>query len=305
MSSLLSDFIDLYRPKIEHTLSTYLKFDEGVQCKLAESMRYSALNPGKRLRSILLLLGYFIAGGKDLDDVLSASVAVEMIHVYSLIHDDLPSMDDDDWRRGKYSNHKVFGEGLAILTGDAFLTQSFSLLSQNAIKLNLNVCALDHIIQMVVSSSGIHGMVSGQALDLEMQHGIFQKLSQEKRKNVLFKLHSQKTAGLICASLVVGAILGGMQDAQLQALKRYGDNIGLSFQIMDDIFDITRSQEALGKSISDIKNEKLTYTAIYGLEESKKKAIALMMQAKDDLSCFEDTEPKFILQQATDYIIKR
>jgi geranylgeranyl diphosphate synthase type II len=250
--------------------------DSDIPEKLREAMRYSLAAGGKRLRPVLCFAGAETVGGSS-DSVMPAAVALEMIHTFSLIHDDLPSMDDDSLRRGKPTNHKVFGEATAILAGDALLAEAFYVLADaRGIKPELLVRA----IREIAHATGGRGMTGGQVIDIESTG---QKIGEAK----LARLHLYKTGALIRASVTTGAMLSGAGDEELKALRSYGEAIGLAFQIADDLLDIEGDQELLGKDIgSDADNEKSTYPAIMGVEASRRQAEALVAQAVSSLAMF-------------------
>jgi len=244
---------------------------------LKDSMLYSLLAGGKRLRPILAMASYE-ACGKDPKDIIQYASALELIHTYSLIHDDLPAMDDDDLRRGRPTNHKVFGEAMAILAGDALLTEAFRMLSEPSE--TIKAPALIRAIQDVSSAAGVRGMVAGQAQDI---------ISENTRldKRTLSFIHRHKTGALITASVRLGGTLAGAGAKKLSALTRYGEALGLAFQITDDILDVEGETQKMGKTAgSDVRKGKLTYPGIYGLEASKRKAGALIGAAGDALNGF-------------------
>jgi geranylgeranyl diphosphate synthase type II len=210
-----------------------------------------------------------------------------MIHTYSLIHDDLPAMDDDDYRRGKLTSHKKFGEAFAILAGDGLLTKAFEVIHPKVVK-------------VIAVAAGTKGMVGGQAADIENEK---LKVKSQKLKNELAYIHLHKTAKMIEVSLKSGAILSNAPPEKIKSLSNYGRKIGLAFQIVDDILDIVGNKKKLGKRGSDIKNKKLTYPSVYGLEKSKKEAAALIKSAKNDLKIFGPAGN--ILKELADYIVKR
>jgi geranylgeranyl diphosphate synthase type II len=265
---------------------------------LQEAMKYSLFAGGKRVRPILALASYEACGG-NAQDILPQASALELIHTYSLIHDDLPSMDNDDLRRGKPTNHKVYGEAMAILAGDALLTEAFLMFLETArsngkkIKPSLLVKA----VREIAHSSGPCGMVGGQAQDILSE-------SSESDKDTLEFIHLHKTAALIKASVRVGAILAGCRQKILHALTKYGLSIGLLFQIVDDILDIEGTTEQLGKSAgSDTRNKKLTYPALFGIDAAKQKSNDLLSLAIDSLKIFSsDADP---LREIASYLVKR
>jgi len=263
---------------------------------LHEAMRYSLFAGGKRIRPILALASYEACGGNP-KDIVPYATALELIHTYSLIHDDLPSMDNDDLRRGKPTNHKVFGEAMAILAGDALLTEAFLILSNNLHSSSLKPSNLIKIIREVSLSSGVHGMVGGQALDIFSEN-------IEPDKDTLNFIHLHKTAALITASVRMGAILANIKEKKLKALTEYGTGIGLAFQIIDDILDIEGNAEELGKTAgSDIKMKKMTYPALCGTEKSRQKAKDLIADAIDSLKIFSSEADQ--LRKIARYLLKR
>ncbi len=263
---------------------------------LHEAMRYSLFAGGKRIRPILALASYEACGGNP-KDIVPYATALELIHTYSLIHDDLPSMDNDDLRRGKPTNHKVFGEAMAILAGDALLTEAFLMLSNNPHSSSLKLSDLIKIIREVSLASGVHGMVGGQALDIFSEN-------IEPDKDTLNFIHLHKTAALITASVRMGAILANIKEKKLKALTEYGTGIGLAFQIIDDILDIEGNAEELGKTAgSDIKMKKMTYPALCGTEKSRQKAKDLISDAIDSLKIFSSEADQ--LRKIARYLLKR
>ena len=250
------------RALVEEGLVRELRTDEAFDARLAESMEYSLTAGGKRLRPILLMAAADAAGGHG-EDYLTSACAVEMIHTYSLIHDDLPAMDDDDYRRGKLTNHKVYGAGLATLAGDALLTMAFELLARQQ---GVPAETMLRVVREISEAVGANGMVGGQALDLA---------SEGKRidMDTLRRMHMAKTGALFRASVRSGAILGGADEAQLAALTEYAEAFGLAFQITDDILDVTGDAAAIGKPVgSDERNHKSTYVTLTSLEEAKRLA---------------------------------
>lgn len=242
-----------------------------VNAELYKAMNYSLLSGGKRLRPSLLLAATQACGG-DLDKALDSACALECIHCYSLIHDDLPAMDDDDLRRGKPTNHKVFGEAQAILAGDALLTEAFRLVAESWQKEKRPDIGLD-VVRILAQSAGAEGMVAGQALDLASEN---KNIDGE----IMQAIHRHKTGALIEAACLMGGAIAEAGEQELQALGVYARAIGLAFQIVDDLLDIEGTEKDLGKAVgSDIKNQKATYPALYGIEASKKMAHDLKNQA--------------------------
>lgn len=245
---------------INQYLDKYIENSDGYQKEIFKAMRYSVFAGGKRLRPILLMGAYEAFGGKDLQKVMPFAAALEMIHTYSLIHDDLPAMDNDDYRRGKLTNHKVFGEGMAILAGDALLNTAFETMIKGSI---YNEILGIKAMKVIAEASGVNGMIGGQVVDLESEH---KQISAE----VLNYIHENKTARLIQAPLQAGAILAGVEDKYIELMEKAGYKLGIAFQIQDDILDVIGNEKELGKPIkSDLKNEKVTFVTMYGLEKSK------------------------------------
>jgi geranylgeranyl diphosphate synthase type II len=238
------------------------------------------------------------AVGGDTERAIPAACAIEMIHTYSLIHDDLPAMDNDDFRRGKPTNHKVYGEAVAILAGDALLTQAFILLSSPFLALNIPHERILAVINEIATCSGSRGMVGGQAVDIE----------SEGKPNLdlptVQYIHIHKTGALIKASVKCGAILGGANERELASLVRYGEAVGLAFQIVDDILDIEGTSAELGKDIgSDRSRGKATYPAVIGIDESRRRAAELLEIAQDAIAAFDySAEP---LREIARYVIER
>ena len=268
---------------IEAALLKELGAETALVPRLAESMEYSLMAGGKRLRPILVMAAADAVGARGTDFV-QAACGIEMIHTYSLIHDDLPAMDNDDYRRGKLTNHKVFGEALAILAGDALLTQAFEvILRQQGVPAQV----LLEVLREMSIAAGPNGMVGGQVIDM---------LSEGKRISMeeLRKMHMGKTGALFRAAIRSGAILGGASEAKLAALTTYADCFGLAFQITDDILDVVGDEAVIGKPVgSDERNEKSTYVTLTSLEEAKKLAADTVQQALEALEIFGD-EAKFL-----------
>lgn len=243
---------------------------------LAKAMEYSLMAGGKRLRPVLLMAASD-AVGKDGADFLTTGCAIEMIHTYSLIHDDLPAMDNDDYRRGKPTNHKVFGDGMAVLAGDALLTLAFEVMLRQQ---GAAPEALVAVVSEMSRAAGPYGMVGGQALDLEGE-GVRLDMS------ALRKIHMGKTGALFCAAIRSGAILAGAKEEELAALTLYAERFGLAFQITDDILDVTGDEAAIGKPVgSDVRNEKATYVTLTSLEKAKKLAEDAVSEAVAALRIF-------------------
>jgi geranylgeranyl diphosphate synthase type II len=264
--------------------------------KIYEAMRYSLLAGGKRLRPILCLTTCELSGGST-DIAMPTACALEMIHTMSLIHDDLPAMDNDDYRRGKFTNHKVYGEDIAILAGDALLSYAFEFVATQTPQ-SVDPHRILNVIARLGRTVGAEGLVGGQVLDLESEG------KSDITADTLSFIHTHKTGALLESSVVSGAILAGASDCEVQALSRYAQRIGLAFQIVDDILDITSTQEELGKTAGkDLKAQKATYPSLWGLEESRKQAHQLVEGAIVELSAYgSSAEP---LRAIARYIVSR
>lgn len=283
---------------IDAALEKYLPGEIGFPATLHQAIRYSLFAGGKRIRPILSIASYEAVGGKG-DGIMPFACAMEMIHTYSLIHDDLPAMDNDDYRRGKLTCHKVFGEAISILAGDALLTEAFRLMSQRSPidRFHFEDRLVLEVIHEVAYASGIFGMVGGQAVDIESE-------GKEIDFPTLQYIHTHKTGALILASIRMGAKLGGAGEEKLSALSHYGERIGLVFQIVDDILNIRGKSELLGKATgSDLHRKKATYPSLFGLEESKRKAEELAESAVQSLSSLgSEADP---LREIAWFIVKR
>lgn len=266
------------KEQVEAYLAEYLPAKEAYPPVIHQAMHYAVENGGKRLRPILVLEGARIAGGSA-ESVAPVACALELIHTYSLVHDDLPAMDDDDYRRGQPTCHKVFGEANAILTGDALLTAAFGLIAANGAE-EIDPAGIIRVISLVAEAAGSQGMIGGQVLDLEAEDA---GIDYEDLK----KLHRLKTAELFRASLLAGAILHKMPAQGLKALERYAYNFGLAFQITDDILDVKGDPSLTGKPVgSDAKNGKTTYAVLLGLKESENLARQCIEACLESLAGF-------------------
>lgn len=260
----------------------------GLEARVYEAMSYSLEAGGKRLRPLLFLEAYEQVSGQEGPVAMDFACALEMIHTYSLVHDDLPAMDNDDFRRGKPTNHKVFGEGLAVLAGDALLNSAFELMIQGALKAHSPRAAL-MAIQDIAKASGVKGMIGGQVVDM-LSEG--QDLSGEVAQDALAYIHANKTAALLQTSVCAAGKLAMANEEALRALEHYGYHIGMAFQIVDDILDIVGDRAALGKTIgSDEARGKLTYPVVYGIEKSQAMAKDHLEAAMQALNTFEKPSP--------------
>lgn len=292
---IFKDQLNHYIELVNAQLSSYLDYEKRHNNKLIESMKYSLFAGGKRLRPILALASYNLFGN-DISEVMPYACALEMIHTYSLIHDDLPAMDNDDYRRGKLTNHKVYGEGIAILAGDGLLNYSFEIMLDNALK---HKDAYSHIrsIKEIANSAGINGMIGGQIVDLESENKAI-------NEDTLNYIHMNKTAALITAPLKVGAIIGGAVEEDVKCMEEIGLNLGLAFQIKDDILDVIGDESKLGKSIgSDMEKHKSTYTSLFGLESSIERVKELTDNVNSLLKPYSDRS-NFLLE-LSNYLMKR
>jgi len=298
----LKNFLSEKKKIVDSALKKYFFVDKDEPKIINTAMQYSIFAGGKRLRPILCLIAGEICGGLS-KNIIPTACAIEMIHTYSLIHDDLPAMDDDDYRRGRLTSHKKFGEAIAILAGDGLLTKAFEIMDSKVVK-------------EIALASGTKGMVGGQVEDIITSVHSIQYIrlcsesyggqavnSEQKLKVKLEYIHVHKTAKMIEVSLKVGAILANAEPKKVKAISDYGRKIGLAFQISDDILDIIGDKKKLGKKGSDIKNNKLTYPSVYGIEESKNKAKNLISNSKKDLKIFG--RKAIILEQLADYIVDR
>lgn len=265
---------------IEGILQAYLPKEEGYAKTVLGAMNYSMLAGGKRLRPMLMQETYRMFGGKC-KEVEPFMAAIEMIHTYSLVHDDLPAMDNDEYRRGRKTTHAVYGEAMAILAGDALLNDAF----ETALKAFAMTGHTDRVISaltVLAKKAGIHGMIGGQTADIEAEAG-----QERVTVDTLLYIHEHKTAALIQAAMMIGAILAGAGQQEVARIEKAAYNIGIAFQIQDDILDVTGTQEVLGKPIgSDEKNQKLTYVSLKGLAQAKADDEALSEEAIALLASF-------------------
>jgi len=292
----LKQYLKERQAMVDRALESYLPAADVMPATLHKAMRYSVFAGGKRVRPVLVLAACEAAGGEP-QRALPAACALEMIHTYSLIHDDLPAMDDDDFRRGRPTNNKVFGEAVAVLAGDALLTEAFVLLSRPDAHGDLSAEASRRIIHIIGRCAGSLGMVGGQTVDMESE-------GKQVDLPTLEYIHTHKTGALILAAIQAGALAGGADEAAFGALSRYGEAAGLAFQVADDILDVVGNQEELGKDVgSDQARGKATYPALLGLAEARVRASELRDLALDALEPLgEKAEP---LRRIADYIIDR
>ncbi|MEK7715811.1 MAG: polyprenyl synthetase family protein, partial [candidate division NC10 bacterium] len=281
------------RALVDAALERFLPPEDTPPPTVHRAMRYSVMAGGKRLRPILVIAGAEAVGGTPAT-VMPAACALELIHTYSLIHDDLPAMDDDDYRRGRLTNHKVFGEAIAILAGDALLTLAFRLVADNTALVS-DARVLRDVVAELADAAGTSGMVGGQVVDIESE-------GKAITAETLEYIHRHKTAALIRASLRVGALLAGGDGKAVAAIGEAGSDLGLAFQIVDDILDVEGSLEELGKTAgSDERKQKATYPALHGLEASRRQAKMLIERAKQRLGGFGARAVP--LQALADYVV--
>lgn len=283
----LQEYIKEKREVINRALDRYLPDENKEPKSLHQAMRYSVFAGGKRLRPILAIASFEAVGGRG-KTILPVACALELIHTYSLIHDDLPCMDNDDLRRGKPTLHKVYGDGMAVLAGDALHALAFELLLR---------AKNPQVVLEVAKAIGTEGMIGGQVKDLEAEG---KKVSLKKVEYI----HTHKTGKLLRASVRAGAILGGADKAALSALSGYGEKFGLAFQIVDDILDVVGKEEVIGKKKgSDKANSKATYPAVIGLEKSKALARGLLTQAKRRVTILKSNS--WVFEKLADYVYER
>lgn len=288
--------LEVYRDYINKNLDNYIRDVDCVENKIYKATRYSLLSKGKRIRPILTLAVGEMFGVKK-EDIIPFACAIEMIHAYSLIHDDLPAMDNDDYRRGRLTNHKVFGEAIAILAGDALLNRAFEIMSNeiiNKIPDNYN-----EILAMncIVNAAGMRGMIAGQVIDME-------KEGKDISLAMLEYMHERKTGCLIKAAILAGAHLGKAENKQMESLSKFARNLGIAFQIRDDILDVVGNNEELGKMVgSDKNNCKSTFVTLLGVEKSM---AILKQRTKEAIKNLEIFGKKAdFLVDMSQYLLKR
>lgn len=290
----LQRYLSDRRHLVEDALDRFMPRADEPPERLHESIRYSVLAPGKRIRAILVIAGAEAVAGEGWK-VLPTACALECIHAFSLIHDDLPSMDNDDFRRGRPTNHKVFGEAMAMLAGDALLALAFELIADNA-----QIVPDERVVpvmKLISRAAGTAGMVGGQVEDIESE-------GKEIKPEDLEGIHSRKTGELIRASVMAGAMLSGASTADLNMLEAYGRSVGLAFQIADDILDVVGDEALIGKPIgSDIRKDKVTYPRLFGLDASRRHGEHQVEQAVLAISRLSDSANP--LREIARYIVER
>ncbi len=292
----LKEYLRERQQLVDEALARWVPAEDEVPSQVHRAMRYSLFAGGKRLRPILVLASAEAIGGKA-EQALPMACAFELIHTYSLIHDDLPAMDDDDLRRGKPTSHKVFGEAIAILAGDALLTEAFLLAGRPDLMKEVPPGRRIRALCRLARAAGSQGMVGGQTMDILCQGG-------DVDAPALEYIHTHKTGALIAASVAVGAILAGAAARQLRAMTSYGEKLGLAFQITDDLLDLEGEEGKLGKAVrKDESKGKATYPALFGAAESRVKAERLIEEALASLEPFgRRAEP---LREIARFVLKR
>ena len=290
----LKKYLQIRQRKIDRALDGYLPKANTKPVTLHKAMRYSLFAGGKRLRPILCLAAAEACHG-SIDNALPLACSLECIHTYSLVHDDLPSMDNDDFRRGRPTCHKVFGEGIAVLAGDALLTIAFQIVSSAKAAPRYDVAIL---LREIAVAAGSQKLIAGQVADLEAE-------GKNVKRDQLQFIHENKTAAILKSSVRLGAMSANADPKKLSAITRFGQRLGLAFQIIDDILDVTQTSEILGKSAGkDVAAKKATYPAVIGLEKSRAEARRLTRRAHNALSIFSnsDAEP---LHALANYLLER
>ncbi len=298
----IEDYFVTQRAAIDRALEQLLPTPPTCPALIAEAMRYSLFAGGKRLRPILTIASAdtISQSSSTRNDLIATACAIEMIHTYSLIHDDLPSMDDDSLRRGQPTAHVAYGEGMAILAGDALLTEAFVSLSRIAAPGNAAECNRALMaIKCIAEAAGATGMVGGQVLDLQSTG----KNQEREESETLRAIHSKKTSALIRAATVAGAIIAGGTEETIKAIDTYASHFGLAFQIIDDVLDVEGASERLGKTVGkDATTGKVTYPSLYGIDESKRLAAESISNAHAALETFSRQSR---LSEIADWALKR
>jgi len=289
----LKPWLQAKQKEVDSALGRFLPRESVRPQTIHKAMRYSIFAGGKRLRPILCLAAAEACGG-EIKNALAPACATEVMHTYSLVHDDLPSMDDDDLRRGRPTSHKVFGEGMAVLTGDALLTEVFTIIAQTPATKRYNV---GDYVKEIAETGGSRKLIGGQVLDLEGE-------GKSLNKAQLVRIHEAKTAALLTCSVRLGAMSANATLRKIEALTTFGYNLGLAFQVIDDILDVTQTTEKLGKTAGkDEAVDKSTYPAILGLEKSRKEAARLTRKALKSLEVFGKKGAR--LEQIARYLLER
>jgi geranylgeranyl diphosphate synthase type II len=290
----LEEYIAAQQKRVDQALERWVPAESVDPSTIHKAMRYSLFAGGKRVRPLLAIAAANAVADAPLG-IESAACVLELIHTYSLIHDDLPALDNDDLRRGRPTCHKVFGDAMAILAGDALLTLAFEVLSR--LDCVDEACRVRLIVELSTASGTVGGMIGGQVNDLEGE-GKF------PTAHLLESIHRAKTGALLRASVRMGAIYAGADPGQLECLTRFGEHIGLAFQIVDDVLDVEQPSEALGKTAGkDAKQQKITFPAVYGIERSHEMAEDHRLEAHLALRNFDDRAER--LRELADYIVRR
>ncbi|HOJ52890.1 MAG TPA: polyprenyl synthetase family protein [Syntrophales bacterium] len=289
-------YLEERKSLIEKTLEATIPLASNERRSVYEAMRYSLLAGGKRIRPILCLASAEAVGG-EITSVLPVACAIECIHTYSLIHDDLPAMDNDDFRRGRPTCHRAFGEGLAILAGDALLTEAFAMIAQAGLAHPNKAHMFLRVTKAIAQAAGVEGMVGGQVMDIESEG-----------KGLLFstleEMHRLKTGAMIRVSVFSGAYLGGGTEGEISALEEYGGHLGLAFQIADDILNVIGDKNLMGKTTgSDASRGKPTFPSLLGLEESKRKLEEEVLKSLEAISGFDEKADP--LRHLATYVMER
>jgi geranylgeranyl diphosphate synthase type II len=295
-ASRLDTYLKEKKLLVEEALDRLLPPSDQEPRMLHDSMRYSTMAGGKRLRPILAIAAYELCGGRGAD-ILPPACGLELIHTYSLIHDDLPCMDDDDLRRGRPTNHKVYGEAMAVLAGDALLTLAFECFAGRGLQANAPPAVLAAIGHQVAVAAGSAGLVGGQVMDI-------QQYSKDRQLETLETTCYKKTGCLIEVSLELGALLAGADEVRLASLCTYGRKVGLAFQVADDILNVTGDAEKLGKAVrSDAAHDKITFPELLGVEGAAAYGKKLISEAKASIASFGDSA--WMLCELADFVIER
>jgi len=295
LSERLRKYWEEKKELIDRALDRFLPKESEEPSILHKSMRYTLFAGGKRLRPLLSIIGYELSGGKELEEILPISCSLELIHTFSLIHDDLPAMDDDDYRRGKLSNHKVFGEGIAILAGDALFSYAFKLIAESPLSSEKKI----GVLREVTVATGSDGMIGGQVMDLLAE-------KMKPTPELVKYIHLRKTGKLIETSLRVGGIVAGADEDIISFFSSVGRKMGIAFQIVDDILDEIGEKKRVGKEVGKDKIKgKCTYVKVFGLEGAKRDANLLRDSIRKEVNEFLGIEEGWKLIELADFIVDR
>jgi len=296
VSKRIEDYLEERKILVDKALEELMPEPSGLASDVITAMNYTLFAGGKRIRPVLCIAGAEAVGGSA-DGVLPVACALELIHSYSLIHDDLPALDNDDFRRGKPTNHKVFGEAVALLAGDGLLTLAFNLMARHGLEKKVERKALLRVIDLISSAAGYTGMVGGQVADITYE-------GKDPDPTVVEYIHTHKTGALIAASVTAGTVLAGGNEEEIQSINTYGQHTGLAFQIADDVLNVEGNRDVMGKEIGGDKvRGKITYPSVFGIAESKHIQTAIVDRALEALDRFDKrAEP---LRDLARYIINR